>query len=32
MKGVFNINSKVGEGTSIFISVPIHQPNLAEAV
>ncbi len=32
MKGVFNINSKVGEGTSIFISVPIHQPELVEAV
>ncbi len=23
LKGVFNINSKIGEGTSIFISVPI---------
>ncbi len=30
MKGVFNINSKVGEGTSIFISVPIHQPEAVE--
>ena len=30
MKGVFNINSKVGEGTSIFISVPIYQPDLVE--
>ena len=30
MKGVFNINSKVGEGTSIFISVPIHQPEVVE--
>jgi signal transduction histidine kinase len=26
MQGVFNINSKKGEGTSIFISVPIFQP------
>ncbi|MEN8125104.1 MAG: tetratricopeptide repeat protein [Bacteroidota bacterium] len=25
MKGVFNINSKIGEGTSIFISVPIYE-------
>ena len=25
MQGVFNINSKKGEGTSIFISVPIYQ-------
>ncbi|MEN8186217.1 MAG: ATP-binding protein [Bacteroidota bacterium] len=25
MKGVFNINSKKGEGTSIFISVPIYK-------
>ena len=24
MKGVFNINSKIGEGTSVFISVPIY--------
>lgn len=32
MKGVFNINSKRGEGTSIFISVPIQQPDLVEAV
>ena len=32
MQGVFNINSKVGEGTSIFISVPIYQPEVAEAV
>lgn len=26
MKGVFNINSKKGEGTSIFISTPIYEP------
>jgi len=32
MKGVFNINTKKGEGTSIFISVPIFQPELSEAV
>lgn len=32
MQGVFNINSKKGEGTSIFISVPILQPELAKAV
>jgi two-component system NarL family sensor kinase len=32
MQGVFNINSKKGEGTSIFISVPIYQPEVAEAV
>jgi len=32
MQGVFNINSKQGEGTSIFISVPIYQPNIVEAV
>ena len=32
MQGVFNINSKKGEGTSIFISVPINQPDLANAV
>ncbi|MDN3642153.1 histidine kinase [Lutimonas halocynthiae] len=32
MKGVFNINTKRGEGTSIFISVPIYQPELSEAV
>ena len=32
MKGVFNINSKKGEGTSIFISVPIHQPEEVEVV
>ncbi len=32
MQGVFNINSKQGEGTSIFISVPIYQPNMVEAV
>ncbi len=32
MKGVFNINTKKGEGTSIFISVPIYQPELSEAV
>jgi len=25
MKGVFNINSKIDEGTSIFISVPIYE-------
>lgn len=31
MHGVFNINSKPGEGTSIFISIPIFQPNLVEA-
>jgi len=28
MHGVFNINSKVGEGTSIFISVPIFKSKL----
>ena len=28
MKGVFNINSKIKEGTSIFISVPIYKSNL----
>ncbi len=32
MKGVFNINTKKGEGTSIFISIPIYQPELSEAV
>ena len=32
MQGVFNINTKKGEGTSIFISVPIYQPELSEAV
>lgn len=32
MQGVFNINSKKGEGTSIFISVPIYQPDMANAV
>lgn len=32
MQGVFNINTKKGEGTSIFISVPIFQPDLSEAV
>ena len=32
MQGVFNINSKEGEGTSIFISVPIFKPELVEAV
>ena len=32
MQGVFNINSKKGEGTSIFISVPINQPDLANDV
>lgn len=30
MKGVFNINSKKGEGTSIFISAPIHVEELVE--
>jgi signal transduction histidine kinase len=30
MKGVFNINSKKGEGTSIFISAPIHIEELVE--
>ncbi|MCK5638299.1 MAG: histidine kinase, partial [Flavobacteriaceae bacterium] len=28
MHGVFNINSKIREGTSIFISVPIYKSNL----
>ena len=28
MHGVFNINSKIGEGTSIFISVPIFKSKL----
>lgn len=32
MQGVFNINSKKGEGTSIFISVPIFKPELVEVV
>jgi signal transduction histidine kinase len=32
MKGVFNINSKQGEGTSIFISVPIYQSKILEKV
>lgn len=32
MQGVFNINSKQGEGTSIFISVPIFKPELIAAV
>lgn len=32
MEGVFNINSKKGEGTSIFISVPVFQSKLVEAV
>ena len=32
MHGVFNINSKKGEGTSIFISVPIYQAKMAEAI
>lgn len=32
MQGVFNINSKKGEGTSIFISVPIFKPELVDAV
>ena len=31
MQGVFNINSKKGEGTSIFISVPIFNPELVRA-
>ena len=31
MQGVFNINSKKGEGTSIFISVPIFKPELVQA-
>lgn len=31
MQGVFNINSKLGEGTSIFISVPVYQPDLVKA-
>jgi signal transduction histidine kinase len=26
MNGVFNVNSKKGEGTSIFISVPVYKP------
>ena len=30
MKGVFNINSKRGEGTSIFISAPIYIEEVAE--
>ena len=30
MKGVFNINSKRGEGTSIFISAPIYTEEVAE--
>lgn len=32
MKGVFNINSKKGEGTSIFISTPIYEPTKIENV
>ncbi len=32
MKGVFNINSKQGEGTSIFISVPIYESKILEKV
>ena len=32
MKGVFNINSKKGEGTSIFISTPIYKSVLMENV
>jgi len=32
MQGVFNINSKKGEGTSIFISVPVFKPELAGTV
>ena len=31
MKGVFNINSKKGDGTSIFISAPIHVEELVES-
>ena len=30
MKGVFNINSKRGEGTSIFISVPIYKEKIPQ--
>ena len=30
MEGVFNINSKKGEGTSIFISVPIYKLKIAQ--
>ncbi|MCF6298096.1 MAG: asparagine synthase-related protein, partial [Flavobacteriaceae bacterium] len=30
MKGVFNINSKKGEGTSIFISTPIYMQKMVE--
>lgn len=32
MEGVFNINSKNGEGTSIFISVPIYKSKILEAI
>jgi two-component system, NarL family, sensor kinase len=32
MNGVFNINSKKGEGTSIFISVPVYKPKEVETV
>jgi signal transduction histidine kinase len=32
MEGVFNINSKNGEGTSIFISVPIYSTKILEKV
>ena len=32
MKGVFNINSKKGEGTSIFISAPIYKEELVESI
>ena len=32
MEGVFNINSKNGEGTSIFISVPIYKSKILETI
>ncbi len=32
MKGVFNINSKKGEGTSIFISTPIYESRMVENI
>jgi signal transduction histidine kinase len=32
MKGVFNINSKKGEGTSIFISVPVYKSETVVSV
>jgi signal transduction histidine kinase len=32
MKGVFNINSKKGEGTSIFISAPIYKEEMVESL